>query len=300
VALERPRSLKTRLLLSALDALTAAARVVPRHEIAEPVCRLAGIVWYLAAPPARAAVRDNLRHVRGRQPTWREVVAVFQYGALNYWDTFAIPHFDAQSTLSVVDIHGAEAIARARAAGRGVVVISAHLGSVAFVGQILPALGYPTIGLLEPLDPPELYEFFARQRQAQGARLLPASAAALRELLLALRRNEVVGLVTDRDVTGSGPTIQFFDAPTQFPDGAAALSIRTGAPIVVAVSIRRPDGRFDVWIEDLPNVPPRTGNMRQDVLALTQAVARGLQYHIASHPEQWTVFQKRWPEAQPG
>jgi lauroyl/myristoyl acyltransferase len=300
VAVKRTRWLNTRVLLGILGALSAAARVVPRHEIAEPLCRLAGIAWYLSAPTARAAVRDNLRHVRGRQPSRREVMAVFQYGVLNYWDTFAIPHFDAHSILEVVDIHGAELLARARAAGRGVIVISAHLGSVAFVGQILPALGYPTIGLLEPLEPPELYEFFARQRQAQGARLLPASGSALRELLLALRRNEVVGLVTDRDVTGSGPSMLFFDAPTQFPDGAAALSIRTGAPIVVAVSIRRPDGRFDVWIEELRGVPPRTGNTRQDVLALTQAVARGLQYHIASHPEQWTVFQKRWPEAQPG
>jgi lauroyl/myristoyl acyltransferase len=300
VAVRRTRSLKTRILLVGLGAASAAARAVPRHEVAEPLCRLAGVAWYLGAQHARAAVADNLCHVRGRPPTRREVLAVFQYGALNYWDTLAIPHFDTQRILRVVDIHGAEVIARARAAGRGVIVISAHLGSVAFVGQILPALGYPTIGLLEPLEPPELYEFFARQRQAQGARLLPASNAALRELLLALRRNEVVGLVTDRDVTGSGPRIQFFDAPTQFPDGAAALSIRTGAPLVVAVSIRRPDGRFDAWIEDLPEVPPRTGNARQDVLALTQAVARRLQYHIAGHPEQWTVFQRRWPEAQPG
>jgi phosphatidylinositol dimannoside acyltransferase len=300
VAVNRTTPLSTRLLLAGLGALSQATRVVPRHEVGEPLCRLAGVVWYLAAPAARAAVRDNLRHVFGRQPTRRKVVAVFQFGALNYWDTFAIPHFSHAGILRLLEIHGVEAIEQARAAGKGVIVISAHLGSVAFVGQILPALGYPTIGLLEPLDPPELYEFFARQRQALGARLLPAGTAALREVLRALRRNEVVGLVTDRDVTGSGPSIPFFDAPTQFPDGAAALSIRTGAPIVIAVSIRRRDGRFDVWIEPLPDVPRTSGDTRRDVLTLTQAVARGLQYHIASHPEQWTVFQKRWPEAQPG
>src|SRR5205823_8621989 len=113
--------------------------------------------------------------------------------------TFAIPHVSPDNILSLVEMHGIEAVEQARAGGRGVIVVSAHLGSVAFVGQILPALGYPTIGLLEPLNPPELYEFFARQRQAQGARLLPAGTAALRELLQALRRNEVVGLVTDRD-----------------------------------------------------------------------------------------------------
>src|SRR5439155_25834522 len=107
----------------------------------------------------------------------------------------------------------------------------------------------------------------ARRRQSHGARLLPAGSAALRELLLALRRNELLGLVTDRDITGSGPSVQFFDALTSFPDGPAALSVRTGAPLLIGVCTRKPHGRFDAWIEPLPPVP-MTGDTRQDVLAI--------------------------------
>jgi KDO2-lipid IV(A) lauroyltransferase len=118
-------------------------------------------------------------------------------------------------------------------------------------------------------------------------------------LLGALRRNEVLGLVTDRDITGTGPQVPFFGAPTQFPDGAAALSVRTGAPILIAVCARKPNGRFDAWIEPLPPVSP-TGDSKEDILAITRAIAGRLEYHIASHPEQWTVFQQRWPEAPPG
>jgi len=117
--------------------------------------------------------------------------------------------------------------------------------------------------------------------------------------LLALRRNEVDALVSDRNVTGSGPRVEFFGVPTQFPDGVAALAVRTGAPLLVAIATRRPDGRFDALFEPLPAVA-LTGVSKTDVLLLTQAVARRLEYHIASHPEQWTVFQKRWAEAQPG
>jgi len=299
VAGHRAISLRTRLLIAGLEALSGLAGVLPRHAVAEPLCRVAGLIWYAAAPSGRAAVRDNLGHVYGRLPSRREVATVFQHGALNYWDTFAIPHVDAAALLDLVDVHGIEHLAAARAHGKGVVACTAHLGSVAFVGQILPALGYPMIGLIEPLDPPELFEFFARQRQAQGARLLPIGTAALRELLLALRRNEVVGLVTDRDVTGSGPMVPFFDALTQFPDGAAALAVRTGAPVLIAVSVRKAKGRFDALIEPLPPMP-MTGDTKHDVLALTQAIARRLEYHIANHPEQWTVFQKRWPEVRPG
>jgi KDO2-lipid IV(A) lauroyltransferase len=298
VAGDRVISLRTRFLIAGLEALSTLAGVLPQ-AIAEPLCRVAGLIWYAAAPTAREAVHDNLRHILGRQPTARAVARVFQYGALNYWDTFAIPHVNHAALVGLVDVHGAEHIAAARAQGKGVIACTAHLGSVAFVGQIVPALGYSMVGLIEPLASPELFEFFARQRQAQGARLLPISTGALRELVLALRRNEVVGLVTDRDVTGSGPRVPFFDALTQFPDGGAALAVRTGAAIVIAIAIRKAHGRFDALFEPLPPVP-MTGDTKQDVLAVTQAIARRLEYHIAKHPEQWTVFQKRWPEGGPG
>jgi KDO2-lipid IV(A) lauroyltransferase len=272
---------------------------LPRHLLAEPVCRLVGGIWYVTKPGARAAVRSNLCHVFKREPTRAEVVRVFYHGALNYWDTFALPHFTYQQLIDLVDINGIQHIDNARAGGKGVICAAAHLGSVAFVAQVLPALGYPVTGVIESFDPVEVYDFFARQRQALGTRLLPAGRAAVPELVRALRRNEVVGLVTDRDVNGTGPIIPFFGTATRFPDGAAWLSVRTGAPILIAVAVRTTGGRFNACIEPLPPVE-RTGDTRQDVLRVTQAVAGRLEYYVANHPEQWTVFQRRWPEALSG
>jgi lauroyl/myristoyl acyltransferase len=298
VAGERAVTLKTRLQLAVLNFVAAAAGVLPRHTVAEPLCRLAGVLWYLGAPTARAAVQANLRHILGRQATRRQVAAVFQNGVLNYWDIFAIPHMRRETLLGLMDVRGLEHIEAARAGGHGVVAATPHLGSVSLVGQLLPALGYETLGLLEPIQPPELYEFFARQRNAGGVQLLQVGPAALRELLLGLKRNAILGIVTDRDIDGRGPLVPFFDAPTRFPDGVASLALRAGAPILVAIPTRRRDGRFDALFEPLPAVA-LTGNRKADVLLLTQAVARRLEYHIASHPEQWTVFQKRWPDARP-
>ncbi len=266
---------------------------LPR-SCADPICRLVGAIWYLTRPAHRLAVRDNLCHVLGRAPTRREIVQVFYFGALNYWDTLALPYATHAELLKLVDIHGIEHIDRAFEAGRGVICAGAHLGSVAFVAQILPAHGYRVVGVIEPFDPPEVFDFFARQRQALGTRLLPAGSSAVRELLLALRRNEIVGLVTDRDISGTGPMIPFFGASTRFPDGAAWLSVHTGAPILIAVAVRKPGGRFDAWIEPLQE-DERTGDTRQDVLRVTRAVAARLEYYVADHPEQWTVFQRRWP-----
>jgi KDO2-lipid IV(A) lauroyltransferase len=259
-----------------------------------PLCRLAGSVWYVSAPAARAAVRDNLRHILGREPSRRQVQAVFINGALNYWDTLAIPHLNRKQLRDMVTLRGLEHVDAALAQGKGAILVSAHLGSVSLVGQAVPAIGYPILSLVEQIEPRRLYEFFTHQRERFGVRLLPASGAALRELLAALRRNEIVGLISDRDVSGNGLFADFFDAPARFPEGPAALAVRTGAPILPAVVVRRPDGHFDAIIEP-PLAMPATPDTRANVLQLTQAMARHLQYHIANHPEQWTVFQRRWP-----
>jgi lauroyl/myristoyl acyltransferase len=271
---------------------------VPRVGVAEPLCRLAGSVWYVLDSPARAAVADNLQHVLGREPSAAQVRAVFQSGVLNYWDTFALAHLERDELIRLVTIHGLEHLDAARAAGRGVILAGAHLGSLALVGMVLPARGYPMVALVEPIQPREVYEFFLRRRQAFGARLLPATSSALRELLTALRRNELVGLVSDRDVTGRGLEIDFFGRPTRFADGAAALAVRTGAPILPAVAVRRAGGRFEGWLE--PPIPvPAMGDAREQIRAVTRAVAQRLEYYVASYPEQWTVFQTRWPAVRP-
>ncbi len=287
--------LTVKLSLAGLNAASAAAGVVPRDTFADPICRLVGAIWYVSRPGARAAVRSNLCHVLGRPPTRGEVARVFHHGALNYWDTFALPHCTHSQLVELVDLHGREHIDAALAGGTGAIFAGAHLGSVAFVAQVLPALGYPVVGVVERFNPPEVFDFFVRQRQALGTRLVPAGSTAVRELLLALRHNELVGLVTDRDVTGTGPIIPFFGAPTRFPDGAAWLSLRTGAPILIAVAARKRDGRFNAWIEPLPSTE-RSGDTKQDVLRLTRAIAGRLEYYVANHPEQWTVFQRRWPD----
>ena len=273
---------------------TLVAGTVPRRA-AEPFCRLAGSLWYLASPGARAAVAANLARILGRRPDRRQVVEVFQQGVLNYWDTFALPGLTRNDVLALVRGKGWEHLEAALAAGRGVIIATAHLSSAALVASSVAAAGYPVTSVVEPMRSPRLFAAITAQRARFGMRILPVgTTTTARELLAALRRNEVVGLITDRDVLGTGPAVRFFGAETTFPDGAAALALRTGAPILVAAAHRLPDGTFAGVIEP-PLVAERTGIARADAQRLTQALAERLQYHISAHPDQWTVFQRRWP-----
>lgn len=284
---------RTHLILLALRLAEWLARQIPRQR-AEWVCRRAGDVWCLAAPRQRRAVRRNLTQILGRSPHPRQVRATFQNGALNYWDTLLIPYLGHDAVHGIVDTQGTEHLAAALALGKGAVVGTSHLGSISFAGQVVGAYGYRAIAVMEAIDPPELCEFFAQHRSTEWVRVVPLGPQTARLLLRTLKQNQIVGLVSDREVSGHGVEVEFFGRATRFPDGAAVLSLRTGAPLLTGFAIRRRDGRLDGIFEP-PLEIEKTGETREDVWRLTQELARRFEYHIARHPEQWTVFQERWP-----
>ncbi len=255
--------------------------------------RLGGLGAYAVGRGARAAVRANLRHVLGQPPPERLVRAVFQHGALNYYDILRLPRLDATTLRAVVEVRGWEHLEAARARGRGVLLVTAHLGSVSLVGQMVAVGGCPANVVVEAIEP-RLLELLGRLRARHGITPLPAGPGLLRAIVAALGRNEVVGLLSDRDVLGNGVEVTFFGARTHLPGGAAGLGLRTGAAVLPAFTARRPDGGYLGWFEP-PVALVQSGNVRADVQANTERITRVVEAAIRRYPEQWTVFQPVWP-----
>jgi KDO2-lipid IV(A) lauroyltransferase len=113
------------------------------------------------------------------------------------------------------------------------------------------------------------------------------------ELFRALRRNEVVGLAADRDLTESGIVVDFFGAPARLPDGYAQLSLRTGAPIIAGFSQRLPDNAFVAHLEP-PLELEDTGDRSRDVRAGVEKVVSIMERYIGAHPEQWVMSVPIW------
>ena len=94
-------------------------------------------------------------------------------------------------------------------------------------------------------------------------------------MLKALRSNEIVCLLCDRDIDRTGVEVEFFGERTTLPAGPATLSIRTGAPLLPAgcyftAALQRPPRRRPPAGPD----GPHGGGLRDDVARVTQALAR--------------------------
>ena len=116
---------------------SAAERALPfmPRWLAGPFAEVVGTIMYLAAPSARRAVRRNLEVVAPERTSRGLVRRIFVEQTRNYVEIFSIPRTDGKRLLADLKVEGWEHVARAYEQGKGVILASAHLGPVSFVGQ---------------------------------------------------------------------------------------------------------------------------------------------------------------------
>jgi lauroyl/myristoyl acyltransferase len=255
-----------------------------------------GNLAYSKAAASRENVHDNLRHVLGpgADPARIEEVArqVFQNQARNYYDLFRVASLSAEQIRRLVTLNGLDNADQALAAGKGLIVSSVHLGNADVVMQRFALEGYPITGVLEHLQPEELYQYVASLRASKGMKLIP-SDSFLRALFRALRNNEIVALAADRIEGETGTLIEFFGAPALLPDWHVRLALRTGAKLLLAFSLRKPDNTFEAVVEPSLDLED-TGDRRRDIRAGMAKLVAVLEKYIGRSPEQWVMFQPIW------
>ncbi len=258
----------------------------------------AGELGYLFAGGARANLQSNLRHVLGASGGTERLASVsrqvFRNSARNTVDMLRLPSITGEQVEKLVTVHGWEYLDAARARGKGVVLTSAHFGEMDVAVQIVAVRGLRPMVLHERLNPQRLLDYVAGMRSRMGIQFVPlGESSVLKQAFRTLRQNGLLGVVADRDVTNSGRVVRFFGADARLPDGHVTLALHTGAAIVMAFSLRRPNDTYEVFVEP-PIILEPTGDREADVdRGMTRVVAI-LEHYIGANPEQWVYFQPVW------
>lgn len=296
-----PRPHRSPPALLAYRAGSLVARALPA-PLATFTGRTAGFWLALGMTGRRQTVERHLQRLHGRTmgrfELRREVHRTFDSYARYWLESFRLTGMDAAELDAGMTAEGICHLDAALAEGNGVIMALPHLGGWDFGGAWLATQGYPITVVVEPLQPPELFEWFAEFRQALGLTVIPLGPDAGKLVLRALRRNEVVGLLCDRDIDGSGVAVEFFGECTTLPAGPVTLALRTGAALLPTAVYFEGDRHRGVIHPRLPL--ERSGGLRHDVATGTQQLADALQAMIARAPEQWHVLQPNWPSDDPG
>jgi lauroyl/myristoyl acyltransferase len=246
----------------------------------------------------RPVVRANLRRVVGPSVSEskldRLVVEAFDYYAQYWLESARMSSLTPAQILKRFRCDGYDRVSEEMAKHRGVILALPHLGLWELGGVWLTLKGTPMTTVVEPLEPPELFEWFKAQREDLGLTIHTLGREAAGKLSSALRAGRLVGLVADRDLVGDGVEVEFFGEKTSLPGGAALLALRTGAPLFPSVVYQEPRGHGYGVIRP-PMEIERTGSLRNDVQRVTQQLAHEFEELIRVEPAQWHMFQPNWP-----
>jgi len=263
------------------------------------IARLTADTVYIFWPSLRGAVAANMRPVLGSAvddaTLKRAVHGVLRNAARNYFDLIHLPHMKLDDIDSCITTHGWHHFEDALNRGKGVILITAHLGSFDMGAQIFAARSAKVTVLVEPLEPAVLLSHVIALRKSKGLTYMPVQLGVLRAVIQSLRRGEAVTIVCDRDIGKDGLKSKFFGKETTLPLGAVRIAMRTGAAVVPAFNLRRGDGRYDIYFEPALDIIP-SGN---DAVArnLEQIIAV-MERHIRISPEQWVVLSPIWASEQ--
>ena len=218
----------------------------------------------------------------------------FRNHAKAYADLMQLPRARVESMRSRLKVQGWEYLDEARALGKGVLLVSAHMGSYEEVAAIWSATLAPVSFFAEELEPRAIFEWYRDTRARLGISVLTLDHGGIRKVLEALREQEMVITAVDRDIAGTGYLMPFFGKLAPIPLGPAAIALRTGTPLFPVCCYRMPDDTY--MAEGAPLVYAKsTGNARADQVRATQEVLGRLEQFIEAHPDQWHVPHRIWP-----
>ena len=257
---------------------------------------LLGDITYFAWPRGRRHTNENMRHVLGPQAQGRQVARMARQSLRNYMkylvDFIRFPKLREEDIAQSIVFEGWSNFDKALEAGKGAIFIGMHIGNWDLAAAAICLRNYPLNVIAETFSPPKLNDLVQGPRMKWGMKVIPMERAA-RQVIQALRQNEIIALLIDRPSPDDGVPVRFFDALTRVPAGAATLALKTGARVVPGSLVRLSDTEFLGIIDRYVSFQP-TGDLDDDVQALTQRIVESLENTIRQYPDQWYMFRRMW------
>lgn len=272
--------------------------VIPKipRSLRPPIHLVTTLLCFATMGHERRAARRNLARITGRGAS-RSLLLAFR---LFYnFSKVMVAYTDLRPFRpELVDgwIEGREesrrALAGLLAEGRGLIITTLHLGNWEMGLALLAGLGTPIHVVLRPEEAPGPARFEAEARARPGVRIVAAGDSAWNglDLLLALRRGEIVALQGDRPFGNQERRKTLFGAPVVLPAGPFALAQASGAPVLLVCCPIRGHFRYRVHLDG----PVRVAAGEEGLLRAMDDFALRMERVVARYPTQWFNFYDVW------
>ncbi len=256
------------------------------------------VVTRCVAPLAgwKTRISENLAHAMpdlAEAERKRIITAVSDNFGRTLIEIYSGEDFVERARASTLDGPGLAQLQAARAAGRPIILVTAHFGNYDAVRGKLSREGFPMGALYRPMENASFNAHYVKAISTIATPVFPTSGRGITSLVKHLKAGGVIGIVADV-ASRKAPLLTFFGKPAHTPLSAAEWALKYDALLVPVFGIRQEDGlTFHLRVE-APIAHSTPDQMMQDYNDVVEAVAR-------EHPDQWFWIHRRWklsPQAQ--
>ena len=211
-----------------------------------------------------------------------------------------MPRYTAKNIEGWIRTEGLDHYLAAQARGKGVLILTGHLGAWELSSFYHSLMGHPMGMVIRRLDNRMLDEFVNSIRCLHGNYVLHKDDFA-RGLMTAMRKGESVGILMDTNMTPpQGVFARFFGVEACTASGLAHIALKTGAAVLPGFLLwEEADQQYVLHFGPELNFVC-TGQAKEDVLPATQQCNDVLESWIRRYPEQWLWIHRRWKTRPPG
>ncbi|MGH7739153.1 MAG: lysophospholipid acyltransferase family protein [bacterium] len=203
----------------------------------------------------------------------------------------------AKIASQVARVEGWENLEKALTRGKGVFLVTAHLGNWELLAAALAAR-HPTSAVAQKLYDPRFDRLVTDFREKHLGVSMIKRGMALRGILEALRENRIVIVLCDQDSGKDGIFVPFFGKAAWTQSGTARIALKTGASLVPAFVIRAADGLYELRVEkEIPAARER--EQEKAVRETTRRYTEVIENYARAYPDQWVWMHERWKTRPP-
>lgn len=204
------------------------------------------------------------------------------------------PRWNREMIEEVVVIEGQENVLAARERGKGVLILTGHIGGWELSSLALALYVYPLHYMARPLDNARVDALVNRYRGLAGNRPIFKNESA-RVMLKILQQGGTIGILADQNtMPEEGVFVDFFGTPACTTAGIARVALHTGAAVVPGYAVWEEEiGKYRLRFEPAIELV-NTGDAESDVRENTHRFARVIERIIRRYPEQWVWVHARW------
>ncbi|MGA2085976.1 MAG: lysophospholipid acyltransferase family protein [Terracidiphilus sp.] len=275
---------------------------MPRSLARQLACLLAFAVYWLFGRLRRVGVRNlelAFPDLSSRERN-RMLGGVYRHLGWQLVEFCRLTRYTAENASGWMRTEGLDHYLAAQARGKGVLIVTGHLGAWELSGFYHSLMGHTMSVVIRPLDNRRLDEYVNGIRCLHGNQVIDKDDFG-RGLLLAMRARQTVAILMDTNMTPpQGEFVKFFGVDACTGTGLAHMARKTGAAVLPGFMLWEPaEGRYVLRFGPQIEIS-HTADAQADILAATQLCTNVIESWIRRYPDQWLWIHRRWKTRPPG